>query len=167
MKIAMIAAMAHNRVIGADNDMPWHLPADLKHFKAVTLGKPVIMGRRTWESIGRPLPGRPNIIITSAAASDFPDTVTVVTNVEEALSAASEMVTEDDEVMVIGGGKVYEAFLPQATTLYLTQIALTVDGDTCFPDYDSQGDWVRSDVVENRADEHNPYDYTFFTLTRK
>ena len=167
MKIAMIAAMAHIRVIGADNDMPWHLPADLKHFKAVTLGKPVIMGRRTWESIGRPLPGRPNIIITSAAASDFPDTVTVVTNVEEALSAASEMVTEDDEVMVIGGGKVYEAFLPQATTLYLTQIALTVDGDTCFPDYDSQGDWVRSDVVENRADEHNPYDYTFFTLTRK
>lgn len=167
MKIAMIAAMAHNRVIGADNDMPWHLPADLKHFKAVTLGKPVIMGRRTWESIGRPLPGRPNIVITSATASDFPDTVTVVTNVEEALSAASEMVTEDDEVMVIGGGKVYEAFLPQATTLYLTQIALIVDGDTCFPDYDSQGDWVRSDVVENRADEHNPYDYTFFTLTRK
>ncbi|WP_349583936.1 type 3 dihydrofolate reductase [Alteromonas sp. NFXS44] len=167
MKIAMIAAMAHNRVIGADNDMPWHLPADLKHFKAVTLGKPVIMGRRTWESIGRPLPGRPNIVITSAAASDFPDTVTVVTNVDEALSAASEMVTEDDEVMVIGGGKVYEAFLPQATTLYLTQIAFIVEGDTCFPDYDSQGDWVRSDVVENRADEHNPYDYTFFTLTRK
>jgi len=167
MKIAMIAAMAHNRVIGADNDMPWHLPADLKHFKAVTLGKPVIMGRRTWESIGRPLPGRPNIVITSAAASDFPDTVTVVTNVDEALSAASEMVAEDGEVMVIGGGKIYEAFLPQAATLYLTQIALNVDGDTCFPDYDSQCDWERSDVVENRADEHNPYDYTFFTLTRK
>ena len=120
MKLAMIAAMAHDRVIGADNDMPWHLPADLKHFKAVTLGKPVVMGRRTYESIGRPLPGRPNIVVSSSTTTDFPESVIVVSSPEQALEVAQTLVGDEQEIMIIGGGKIYETFLPMAETLYLT-----------------------------------------------
>lgn len=165
MKIAMIAAMAHNRVIGCDNKMPWHLPADLRFFKKVTTGKPVVMGRNTFESIGRPLPNRTNIVVTSNA--DYsPDGVIVVTNLDAALQVASEHMGESDEVMVIGGGKVYEALLSKTDVLYLTHIDLNVDGDTYFPDYNSQGNWHQSDKQVFKADEKNPYDYTFVTLKR-
>ena len=167
MKVAMIAAMARDRVIGADNDMPWHLPADLKHFKKVTLGKPVVMGRRTYESIGRPLPGRPNIVITSSDTSDFPDAVTVVSSPEQALEVAQTLVGDEQEIMIIGGGKIYQTFLPMAETLYLTHIDLDVAGDTCFPDYQTEADWDEAESQQHFADENNPYDYRFTTLQRK
>ena len=166
MKIAMIAAMAKDRIIGADNDMPWHLPADLKHFKAVTLGKPVIMGRRTFESIGRALPGRPNIIISRQLGFNVPDNVTVVGSPDEALNLAATMVAGDDEVMVIGGGKIYEIFLSQADVLYLTHIDLDVAGDTRFPDYDAEGAWQEVWAESHTADEKNPHNYRFTKLAK-
>src|SRR5690606_30525750 len=112
MKIALVAAMAHNRVIGKDNKMPWHLPAELQHFKKITLGKPIVMGRATFESIGRPLPGRTNIVLTrqEIAATDQADGVIWVHSPEQAMTAAGAA----DELMIIGGGKIYELFLPLA-----------------------------------------------------
>ena len=167
MKIAMIAAMANNRVIGADNDMPWHLPADLKHFKAVTLGKPVIMGRRTFTSIGRLLPGRPNIIITRQQNHDLPEEACVVASPEEALEKAAGLMNGNDEVMVIGGGTVYSAFLPQANVLYLTHINLEVEGDTQFPDYQAAGTWECVWTSSHNEDDKNPYSYRFEKLLRQ
>ncbi|MBU3021147.1 type 3 dihydrofolate reductase [Aestuariibacter sp. A3R04] len=163
----MIAAMANNRVIGADNDMPWHLPADLKHFKAVTLGKPVIMGRRTFASIGRLLPGRPNIIITRQQFHGLPDEAYVVASPEEAIEKAASLVNGSDEVMIIGGGKIYSAFLPRADVLYLTHIDLTVEGDTQFPDYQAAGIWECVWTSSHGADEKNPYSYKFEKLQRQ
>ncbi|AXF77283.1 type 3 dihydrofolate reductase [Erwinia tracheiphila] len=128
--ISLIVAMAADRVIGMENAMPWHLPADLAWFKKNTLNKPVIMGRRTFESIGRPLPDRTNIVISSKTGDT--DGVIWVTSIEEALQAAGEA----EEIMVIGGGHVYEQLLPQADRLYLTHIDAEVEGDTAFPDYE-------------------------------
>ncbi|WP_371195647.1 type 3 dihydrofolate reductase [Glaciecola sp. SC05] len=162
MKISLIAAMASNRVIGKDNQMPWHLSADLRHFKAVTLGKPVIMGRKTYESIGKALPGRQNIVISRQADYKLAD-AEVVTSCEEALALAKEL---SKEVMIIGGGKIYAEFLPKADYLYLTHIDLEVDGDTQFPDWQSQGSWKTIDVQAHKADEKNAYDYEFVTLER-
>lgn len=168
MKIAMIAAMAKNRIIGADNDMPWHLPADLKHFKAITLGKAVIMGRKTYESIGRALPGRPNIVITSNADYSLSD-ATVVDSPESAFEVAKELSpeqSENDEVMIIGGGTIYQSFLDKAATLYLTHIDLDVDGDTQFPDYEAAASWKEVSREAHSADEKNAHSYTFVTLVR-
>jgi dihydrofolate reductase len=165
MKIAMIAAMAQNRIIGADNDMPWHLPADLKHFKAITLGKAVIMGRKTYESIGKALPGRPNIVITSNKDYSLSD-ATVVDSPESAFEVAKALSNDVEEVMVIGGGTIYQAFLDKADTLYLTHIDLEVAGDTQFPDYDASANWNELSKEHHSADEKNPHDYTFVTLTR-
>jgi dihydrofolate reductase len=161
MTISMIAAMAHGRVIGADNDMPWHLPADLKHFKSVTMGKPVIMGRRTYESIGKALPGRPNIVISTQSDYILNDAL-VVNTIDAAMAAAEQY----DEVMIIGGGSVYEALLPKADRLYLTFIDLNVEGDTHFPDYQAAASWNESEKEHHTKDERNPYDYTFVTLER-
>ncbi|MGQ8366260.1 type 3 dihydrofolate reductase [Glaciecola sp. 1036] len=158
----MIAAMANNRVIGLDNQMPWHLPADLKHFKAVTLGKPVVMGRKTYESIGKALPGRKNIVITRNQAYQLTDAI-VVETIESALKVAS---IESSEVMIIGGGAIYEAVLPLADKLFLTFIDLEVEGDTQFPDYNAQAKWIEVDSEHHLADEKNPYDYKFVTLER-
>lgn len=135
MHIAMIAAMAHNRVIGKDNQMPWHLPEDLRHFKAMTLGKPIIMGRRTFESIGRPLPGRVNIVI-SRQADYHADGITLVSSLNDALLAAGDV----EEAVIIGGGQLYREALPLAQRLYLTEIDLAVEGDTTFPQWDD-GTW--------------------------
>ncbi|MCC2605121.1 type 3 dihydrofolate reductase [Planctobacterium marinum] len=160
MKISMIAAMAHNRVIGADNQMPWHLPADLKHFKAVTLGKPVIMGRKTFESIGRPLPGRLNIVISRSGFAA--EGVTVVSTPQLALEAADAA----EEVMIIGGGVIYDLFLEQADCLYLTFIDLDVAGDTQFPDYQQVATWCEVEKQSHSPDNKNPYNYQFVTLQR-
>tara|TARA_A200000113_G_scaffold167069_1_gene151712 strand:+ start:903 stop:1403 length:501 start_codon:yes stop_codon:yes gene_type:complete len=165
MKIAMIAAMAKNRIIGADNDMPWHLPADLKHFKAVTLGKAVIMGRKTYESIGKALPGRPNIVITSNKDYSLSD-ATVVDSPESAFEVAKALSNDVEEIMVIGGGTIYQAFLDKADTLYLTHIDLEVAGDTQFPDYEASANWSEVSKERHSADEKNPHAYTFVTLTR-
>ncbi len=164
MRIAMIAAMAANRVIGADNKMPWHLPADLQHFKAVTMGKPVIMGRKTYESIGKALPGRTNIVITRQPDYQLAD-AHIVSDPDKALTLAER--TETDEVMVIGGGTIYDAFLPYTDTLYLTHIAATVDGDTHFPDYEAVGQWQEVASEQREADERNEYACRFVTLKRQ
>lgn len=161
-KISLIAAMAKDRVIGKDNDMPWHLPADLKHFKKVTLGKPVIMGRRTFESIGRPLPGRKNIVITRNQQWTH-EGVEVVSSTELAMS----LVEGVDEVMIIGGGKIYEQFLPQADILYLTFIDLDVDGDTRFPDWTTIGAWQQVESESHKPDENNSLAYEFVRFDKK
>jgi len=157
----MIAAMANNRIIGADNDMPWHLPADLKHFKATTMGKPVLMGRKTYESIGKALPGRTNIVITANKSYSLDDAI-VVNSVEAAMQEAAAF----DEVMIIGGGSIYQSMLLQATRLYLTFIDLEVDGDTQFPDYEAIANWQELSRETHHKDEKNPYDYTFVTFER-
>lgn len=159
--ISMIAAMANNRIIGADNDMPWYLPADLKHFKAVTMGKPVLMGRKTYESIGKALPGRPNIVITANESYSLGDAVVV-----HSIEAAMQEATDFDEVMIIGGGSIYQSMLSQAQRLYLTFIDLTVDGDTQFPDYEANANWQELSRETHQKDDKNPYDYTFVTLER-
>jgi len=161
MKISMIVAMAEDRVIGLDNQMPWHLPADLQHFKKVTLGKPIIMGRKTYDSIGRPLPGRLNIVVSRDVNLQI-DGVTCVNTVEQALAAVSDV----EEVMIIGGATIYEYFLPVANRLYLTLIDLKTPGDTCFPDYAAQGQWSTLTSEHYAADEKNAHDLTFLTLER-
>ena len=157
MKISMIAAMAHDRVIGKDNQMPWHLPADLAHFKRVTLGKPVLMGRKTFESIGRPLPGRRNLVI-SRNPDYQAEGIEVVGSVEAALALLAGSSVE--ELMVIGGGHLYAEMLPSADCLYLTQIDLAVEGDTRFPAFDD-GQWQRIECESHPADEKNPHPYSF------
>ena len=161
MKVSMIVAMAENRVIGLDNKMPWHLPADLQFFKRVTLGKPVIMGRKTYQSIGRPLPGRKNIVLSR-------DTELVIEGVEcvQTLEQAQKLVGDVDEVMIIGGATIYEQFLSQADRLYLTFIDLDTEGDTHFPDYQSMSEWKESEREVHLKDEKNGYDYQFVTLDR-
>ena len=153
--ISLIAAMAKNRIIGKDNQMPWHLPADLGHFKAITLGKPIIMGRKTYESIGRPLPGRLNIVISTNKDYVLQGCETV-TSLEDALT----LVNDVEEVMIIGGGFLYTQTLPQATKLYLTFIDLDIDGDTQFPDFEALN--IKEVKREShQKDEKNPYNYVF------
>lgn len=162
MIISMVAAMANNRVIGKDNQMPWHLPADLKHFKQVTLGKPVIMGRKTFESIGRLLPGRRNIIISRSQPVDAKG-AEWVTSLDQAFS----MLQDQQEVMVIGGAEIYRQCLPLAKRLYLTKIDLDADGDAYFPDYTATGlNWRQIEASEHQADEMNPHYCRFITLER-
>ncbi|AYV36226.1 type 3 dihydrofolate reductase [Aeromonas veronii] len=163
MKISMIAAMAHDRVIGKDNQMPWHLPADLAHFKRVTLGKPVLMGRKTFESIGRPLPGRRNLVISRNPDYQV-EGIEVVGSVEAALALLAGSSVE--ELMVIGGGHLYAEMLPSADCLYLTRIDLAVEGDTRFPAFDD-GQWQRVDCESHPADEKNPHPYSFETWLRR
>ena len=163
MKISMIAAMAHDRVIGKDNQMPWHLPADLAHFKRITLGKPILMGRKTFESIGRPLPGRRNLVI-SRNPDYQAEGIEVVGSVEAALALLAGSSVE--ELMVIGGGHLYAEMLPSADCLYLTRIDLAVEGDTRFPAFDD-GQWQRIECESHPADEKNPHPYSFETWQRR
>ena len=153
--LSIIVAMAKNRVIGKDKDMPWHLPADLKHFKEVTLGKPIIMGRKTYESIGRPLPGRVNIVM-SRDKNYTPEGCETVNSLEEAL----ELVKDVQEVMIIGGGFLYEQTISYANKLYLTFIDLEVDGDIKFPEFENLN-LTEISRQKNYKDEKNPYNYEF------
>ncbi|MCW8109304.1 type 3 dihydrofolate reductase [Alteromonas ponticola] len=162
----MIAAMAKNRIIGAENTMPWHLPADLAHFKRVTMGKPVIMGRKTYQSIGKALPGRPNIVI-SRDPHFKPNDASVVPSPDDALDMAVTLPTRDQEIMIIGGGTIYQSFLSEAETLYLTFIDTEVAGDTKFPDYTHTNDWHEIARESHHADANNPYNYQFVTLSRR
>ena len=159
MKISMVAAMAKARVIGKDNAMPWHLPADFAWFKKVTMGKPVVMGRKTFESIGRPLPGRHNIVISRNTAYQA-EGITVVSDFAAAKQAAGNV----DELMVIGGGSIYAACLDGADRLYLTFIDLEVEGDTQFPDWGN--DWQEVHSESYAADEKNAHDMRFVILER-
>ncbi len=159
----MIAALAKKQVIGKNNLMPWHMPADLAHFKRVTLGKPVLMGRKTFESIGRPLPGRRNLVI-SRNPDYQAEGIEVVGSVEAALALLAGSSVE--ELMVIGGGHLYAEMLPRADCLYLTRIDLAVEGDTRFPAFDD-GQWQRVDCESHPADEKNPHPYSFETWQRR
>ncbi|MDU4093583.1 MAG: type 3 dihydrofolate reductase [Pantoea sp.] len=159
--ISLIAALAADRVIGMENAMPWDLPADLAWFKRNTLNKPVIMGRLTWESIGRPLPGRHNIVVSSQPAKNS-DNVTWVTSLEAALAAAGDV----EEIMVIGGGRIYEQMLDRADRIYLTHIDAEVEGDTHFPDYEPD-EWQSVFSEFHDADEKNSHSYCFEILERR
>ncbi|HHF3084160.1 TPA: type 3 dihydrofolate reductase [Vibrio diabolicus] len=159
MIISMIAAMADNRIIGKDNQMPWHLPADFAWFKRCTMGKPVVMGRKTYESIGRPLPGRLNIVISRDETLKI-EGVTTVTSIEQALDVAGDA----EEVMIIGGGAIYAACLPMANKLYITHIEAAIDGDTQFPDWGDQFKETYSETYQ--ADEKNAYNMRFTELEK-
>lgn len=160
--ISLVVAHADNRIIGKNNQMPWHLPADLAHFKRVTLNKPVVMGRKTFESIGRPLPQRRNIVISRNA--DFSATgVEVVSSLDAALQAVSQ----EPEVMIIGGGSIYQAAIAFADKLYITKIALAVEGDTQFPAYDEVNDWQLVAQQAFVADEKTPANLLFCEYLRK
>lgn len=160
MIVSMIAALAHDRVIGLDNKMPWHLPAELQLFKRATLGKPVVMGRSTFESIGRPLPGRLNIVMSRNAAYQA-EGVTVVATLDEAVKAAGDV----EELMIIGGATIYQQCLPMANRLYLTHIDLQTKGDTWFPDY-TEFTWNEIESESYDADEKNKHSYRFSLLER-
>ena len=147
MIISIIAAMDRNRLIGNNNELPWHLPADLAHFKKITLNKPILMGRKTYESIGRPLPGRQNIVLTRKADLEI-EGVTVVTSLE----AAIEICEGIDEVMVIGGGTIYELVIPQAQRMYLSYVDGEFEGDAWFPDFD-ESQWDISESIVQEPDE--------------
>lgn len=160
MDISLIAAMAHHRVIGKDNQLPWHLPADLKHFKAITTGKPIIMGRKTFEAIGRPLPHRTNIVLTTHSQWSAPG-VTVVNSWDEALLACGDAV----EAMVIGGAQLYEQALPKASRLYITFIDAEIDGDAFFPQWELR-EWVEVERTVHPADQNNQYTMEFVSFMR-
>ncbi|MGX5203340.1 type 3 dihydrofolate reductase [Aliikangiella sp. IMCC44632] len=155
-KIGLVAAMAKNRIIGKDNQMPWHLPADLKHFKAVTLGKPIIMGRKTYESIGRPLPGRLNIVVSRNSELTIQGCETA-TSLHDAIAIVA---AQHPEVMVIGGGQLYREALPLADKLYLTFIDLETAGDTQFPEFEHLA-LTEIQRSHHSADEANPYHCEF------
>lgn len=160
MKISLILAMGRNRVIGRDNQLPWHMPADLAHFKVTTMGKPVLMGRKTWESIGKALPGRLNIVLTGQVGFEA-EGATVVNSIDDAIVVCGSA----DELMVIGGAGVYLALLPRAQKIYLTLIDEDFDGDTFFPQLDEQG-WLEEAREDHASDEKNPYDYSFRLLAK-
>ncbi len=155
--ISLIVAHDENRVIGYENDMPWHLPGDLAYFKRTTMGKPIVMGRKTFESIGKALPGRLNIVITTQADYDAENIVTV-SSLEEAIQVAS---AQSEEIMIIGGGKIFKSALPLADRLYITQINHTFNGDTYFPEYFSKGWKEISSSEEQRADGYT-FTYKIF-----
>lgn len=159
-RISLVAAVAENGVIGRAGTMPWHLPADLVHFRRVTLGKSVVMGRHTYEAIGRPLPGRRNIVVTRNP-DWFRKGVTRVEGIEAALAACAG----EAEVMVIGGGEIYQAFLPRAQQIYLTRVQARPRGDVRFPNLHA-GEWRELECIHHPADADNPYAIDFVILER-
>lgn len=158
---SLIVARARNGVIGRDNGMPWHLPADLAHFKRTTMGCPVIMGRHTWESIGRALPGRRNIVV-SRTPGFHAEGAEVVTSLEDAWRAVSGA----SEAFVIGGAQLYAQALPEVDRIYLTDIAGEVPGDTLFPGL-VPGQWQESLLGEHAADDRNPFALRFLLFQRE
>lgn len=162
--IAIIVAVARNGVIGRDNALPWHLPADLRHFKTVTMGRPVIMGRRTHESIGRPLPGRLNIVVTRNPGFRAPG-CEVASSLDAALDRARAAGAQD-EVFVIGGAQLYTEALPRAARLYLTRIDADIGGDIRFPAI-HPGDWTVLTSEFHPPDEKNVLGLWFEVLARK
>jgi dihydrofolate reductase len=160
VKIAIVVAMAENRVIGRDNRLPWHLPADLRHFRQVTVGKPVLMGRKTHESIGRPLPERTNIVLTRDPSYQVPGCV-----VAHSIERASDAAGGHEEVMVIGGTDLYRQLLPKAERIYLTLVHAAFEGDARFPELDER-EWREVERVDCAPDEKNPWSYSFIRLER-
>lgn len=164
--LSLIVARAANGCIGRDNKLPWYLPNDLKYFKRVTFGKPVIMGRKTWESLKGPLPGRTNIVITRQ--SDYQaDGARVVASLDDALSLAADQAFIDggDEAVIMGGAEIYRLALPQVTRLYITEVHAEVEGDTFFPTL-APSSWHEAGREDFAAEGPNPYDYSFVVYER-
>ena len=157
MAVSIIVAMAQNRVIGRANGLPWKLSADLKRFKSITMGNHIVMGRKTYESIGRLLPGRTTVIVSRQEGYGVEGAV-VVSSLEEAIALS-------DDLFVIGGGQIYEKALPLAERIYLTRVAAEVEGDTYFPEVDWEG-WKLFEEESHPADEKNDHSYTFETWER-
>lgn len=160
MTFSLIVATTLNNVIGKDNQMPWHLPADLAWFRQNTTGKPVIMGRKTFESIGRPLPKRINIVLSR---KPFEHNGVIW---KDSLESAVDLVKDSEEILLLGGGELFKQYLPQADKLYLTQIQAEIEGDTFFPAL-NWDEWQIEYEVYRPADENNAYDLRFLILVRK
>ena len=160
MIISLIAAVSKNNVIGSDNKLLWHLPADLKHFKAITSGHTVIMGRKTYESIGKPLPNRRNIIVTRQESFNAPG-CDLAPNLQEAV----DMCSNKEEVFIIGGGEIYKQAIHAADKIYLTRIYKEFEGDTRFPDF-SLSEWKLNNYLRHHADEKNLFEYSFSEYER-
>ena len=167
MDVALIVAMAENACIGINNQLPWYLPEDLKYFKHTTMGKPIIMGRKTYESIGKPLPGRTNIVISRSKDLALPEGVKLVESIEAAIELAESVAFIDgaDEVMVIGGAQIYSAAFAQANKLYLTKVHAEVEGDAFFQGFNEQ-EWQLQSEISYEPSGSNPYAYTFCQYTR-
>ena len=172
MIVSLIVAASENNVIGRDNDLPWHLPADMQFFREKTKGHPIILGRKNYESIGRPLPGRRNIVVSRDANLEI-EGCEVVGSVEEAIVLASKgkvgevgQVCQVGEVFVIGGGQIYEHAMQFADTIYLTRIHEEVEGDVLFPEIDT-AEWELVSQEEHEADEQHAYAFTFERYERK
>ncbi len=159
--LSLIVAMDENRLIGRDNQLPWHLPADLAFFKRTTMGKPIIMGRKTFESIGKPLPGRRNIVITRDPAFSASG-CEIVNSIDAALSCCAG----DEEVMLIGGASLYQQTIGQATRMYITRIHHRFDGDTWFPAFECN-DWKVETREDFDADQGNTFAYSFVKFVRE
>lgn len=161
MKVSIIVAVADNGVIGNKNDLPWHLSADLKRLKALTMGHHMIMGRKTYDTIGRPLPGRKFIVVTRNRDFAVPDVLTA-NSVESALMLAQG----DDEVFIAGGAEIYAQSLHRADVMYLTRVHAEPPGDTFFPEFDDVNEWRLVDSEHFEADEKNDHPYSFLTYAR-
>ncbi|VAW51827.1 Dihydrofolate reductase [hydrothermal vent metagenome] len=160
MMISIIAAMDRNRLIGNKNQLPWHLPADFAHFKSTTMGKPIIMGRKTFESIGKPLPGRANIVLSRNPDIQF-EGVTCVNSFENAVATVSDA----EEIMIIGGSTIYEMLMPKINRMYLTYVDAEFEGDAWFPEFNKK-QWIEKESVTRAADEKNSYACRFITLEK-
>ena len=156
LPLSLIAALAENRVIGVDNSMPWHLPADVKYFKATTLGKPIIMGRKTWDSVGRPLPGRLNLVVSRQTGLQL-EGAEVFASLQDAVARAEVWAQEQgvSEVMLIGGAQLYTQGLADADRLYLTRVGLSPEGDAWFPEFD-QAQWKLVSEEKHEAEDGKP-----------
>jgi Dihydrofolate reductase len=153
--------MANERVIGVNNGLPWDLPADMKHFRELTLGKPIIMGRKTYESIGRPLPGRRNIVVSRNSELKIPG-VDVVSTLDDAIS----MVSNVQEIMIVGGAQLYADALSKANKIYLTKINLDIKGDSFFPQF-NESEWTVLQKDDFECNELNKIDFSFIVLEKK
>lgn len=160
MQVSIIVAMDRNRVIGKNDTLPWHIASDLQNFKKITMGKPIVMGRKTHESIGRPLPGRENIILTRDQ-NYHAEGCTVLQSMDEIFEYCKDV----DEIMITGGSEIYQHTLDQASRLYLTEVHTEIDGDTFFPEFD-RTEWKEISREDFKADEENDYDYSFVVLER-
>ncbi|WP_045855974.1 dihydrofolate reductase [Teredinibacter purpureus] len=164
--LAIVVAVARNGTIGRDNDLPWRLPKDLQHFKRTTMGFPIVMGRNTFDSIGKPLPGRTNIVVTRQQGWSA-EGVAVTHSLEQAITVGREKAAASgvNTVMVIGGADFYRQVLPQVATLFLTEVHADIEGDVHFPPIDKE-QWVEQARENHEADGVNPYPYSFVTLKR-
>jgi dihydrofolate reductase len=160
-RLSCVVAVAENGVIGSHNQLPWHLPADLQRFKALTLGKPMIMGRKTYDSIGRPLPGRTSIVVSRQASLEIPGCI-VVTSLQQALTAAGDA----PDVALIGGADLFRLALPDVDVIHLTRVHADVPGDVFFPPLDPD-EWIETPIEHHQADARHAYAFSFLQLQRK